>query len=109
MERGLRALKAFQKARSQNKFPEVDSTMQAQILPHPSSGAVVDATTLICKNDGKLPNGTMVDQHHHIATTMGRGDQKEKISHWWGNDLVMPPHVWVQSIKAMAMTEISNV
>lgn len=71
MERGLRALKRFRRDRSQGKLPVVDSTMEGGNLGEEGTRAVVDSTTLECRNGGKPGFHCMVDSHHHIAATMG--------------------------------------
>lgn len=81
MERGLRALKAYRKARDQNKFPEVDSTTLSQYQPEIALDMVVESTTLNQRDGGKLPNRIMVDSHHYISTSEGaRHDLKMG---WW--------------------------
>ena len=81
MERGLRAIKAYRKARDQNKFPEVDSTTLNQFRPETAVVTVVDSTTLNQRNGGKLPNGIMVDSHHYISTS--EGAHHDVAIGWW--------------------------
>ena len=85
MERGLRALKAYRKAKDQGFLPVVDSTMIAPILPELPPAPVVDSTTLNLRNGGKQPKGCMVDSHPYIDIPWGMGARDSLIG-WWQPD-----------------------
>lgn len=85
MERGLRTLKAYRKARDQDRYPVVDSTMTGRFPPVMNAGPVVDSTTINLEIGGKQPKPCMVDSHHHIATSMGSAVQRSLIG-WWEPD-----------------------
>ncbi len=105
MERGTRVLKTYRKALSQNKFPEVETTMEASIPSYIPAYAEVDSATLISKNSGKPQNHIMVDRRQHIATTMGSDEQRCQISNWWGHHAAVAAVVWVRTVKAAATVD----
>ena len=74
MERGLRALKAYKKAKAEGKLPVLDSnttpTKSNTLQPAP----VLDSSTAIAESDGFPPKSVVLDSAIHTAGTMGTRD-----------------------------------
>ena len=81
MDRGLRALKRYRKARDQDQLPVVDSTMMEPFKAETSAIAVVDSTMLNGVNSGNPCMCHMVESPHHTAATMGsvRADEHDDV------------------------------
>lgn len=85
MERGLRALKAYRKARDDNRLPVLDSHTMGQFEPDLAPASVSDSNTSNIENIGFQPTRHIRDSATHIATTMGSGAQRNFIG-WWQPD-----------------------
>ena len=68
MERGLKALKNYGKARGGGRLPVLDSDTRGQFPGHPPASAVWDSDTSNAGIGGFLPNRSVRDSNAHIAT-----------------------------------------
>lgn len=96
MERGLRALKAYSKARDAGKLPILESRTTEPIPPQSPAEAVRDSRTPKQANAGKLPNHIVRDSHTHIANHGGEG---RAVIGWWQPD-------WTETLQALAYASI---
>jgi len=71
MERGLKSLKAYRKARDQNRLPVLDSGTLATFSHDPPAEPVLDSNTQTHANGSFPPMPIVRDSATHIATTMG--------------------------------------
>jgi len=71
LERGLKSLKAYRKARNQNRLPVLDSGTLATFSHDPPAEPVLDSNTQTYANGGFPPMPIVRDSATHIATTMG--------------------------------------
>lgn len=85
MERGLRALKAYRKARDQGRLPVLDCDTIDPFPTNPTAAAVLDFDTLNELNGGFQPNRSVRDSATHIATPWGEGTRSNLIG-WWQPD-----------------------
>lgn len=83
MERGLRALKAYDKARDAGKFPVLESRTIEPIPGNSPAEAVRVSRTLKQQNGGKLANSIVRVSRTHIANHGGKGDN---LIGWWQPD-----------------------
>lgn len=92
MERGLRALKAYRKARDAGKLPVLENRTMVPIPADIPAEAVRVSRTLNGQNGGNLPKSIVRDSITHIATTMGRDGA---LVGWWQPD-------WSETLQALA-------
>lgn len=85
MERGLRSLKAYRKARDQDRLPVLDSDTLSPFRPELPAAAVLDSDTPNLRNGGFQPKACVRDSATHTAVTMGRGAQCIPLG-WWQPD-----------------------
>ena len=71
MERGLKAIKAYRKARESGRLPVLDSDTINPFLPASTLIPVLESNTLIDRNGGNEPNCSVRLSNTHIATTIG--------------------------------------
>jgi len=93
MERGLRTLKSYRKAKDGGRMPILDSETIAPFREATQAGAVADSETLKVENGWKLPIRHVRDYATHSAATMGRQEARATIG-WWQAD-------WTSSIARM--------
>jgi hypothetical protein len=74
MERGLRALKAFRRARDSGRLPVLDSDTLSALRVDLPAGSVLESDTPNDANGGFQPNSSARDSATHIAATMGSGE-----------------------------------
>ena len=94
MERGLRALKAYRKARDGGRLPVVDSDTLSAFQPIAPAVAVSDSETPIAANDRFPPNSRVRDSATHTAAPWGVGASTNPLG-WWQPD-------WTPKIAALA-------
>jgi hypothetical protein len=85
MERGLRVLKTYRRARDTGHLPVLDSNTQEQFGAGWTANAVADSNTLYSRNGGFPPVPIIRDSATHIATTIGRCSEA-RFSSWWEPD-----------------------
>jgi hypothetical protein len=73
MERGLRALKVYRRARDQNKLPVLDSNTLGQLEVDQMCKPVLDSDTPNRANGAFSGNPATRESNTHIATTIGGG------------------------------------
>ena len=100
MERGLRALKAYGKARDQNKMPVLDSNTIATFERVPPHQPVLDSNTLNHQNGSFQPKLCVRDSATHIATPWGESVGGSYIG-WWQPD-------WTPSITAWSLVALTD-
>lgn len=83
MERGLRALKAYSKARDAGKLPVLESRTIEPIPANSPAEAVRVSRTPKQQNGGKLPNSIVRVSRTHIAN---HGDRARALVGWWQPD-----------------------
>ena len=98
MERGLKAVKAFRKARDHGRLPVLDSDTLSLLRPEMPVGAVLDSNTLNEQNGGVRPNCQIRDSATHIATPWGAGASGVPLG-WWQAD-------WTPQIAALAFAGV---
>lgn len=104
MDRGLRALKAYRKARDQSKMPVLDSRTMDPFLVPDASEAVLDSSTAPTENCGFSGQVIVLDSATHTAVTMGNGETLAAAG-WWTNDRMTRAAVWAASINAASSLE----
>jgi hypothetical protein len=82
MERGLRSLKVYRKARDLGRLPVLDSDTMNSFQPEVTAPAVLDSNTLDARNRGFPPNRCDRDSATHIATTIGSAAEGYLLG-WW--------------------------
>jgi hypothetical protein len=90
MERGLRALKAFRKARDQGRLPVLDSDTISPFRLDLPAAPVLDCNTPMHENDSFPPKGLVRDSATHIATPWGVG-VAGSLTGWWQPDWTTLP------------------
>ena len=85
MERGLRALKAFRKARDQGRLPVLDSDTLSHFPSISPAAPVAKSDTLESRNGSFPPNGHVRDSATHTATPWGEGSRFHPVG-WWQPD-----------------------
>ncbi|MFA7585583.1 MAG: hypothetical protein WCY11_05205 [Novosphingobium sp.] len=93
MERGLKALKAYRLALSQNKMPVLDSNTLAPFGPIAAPISVLDTYTAPTENRAFSGNGSVLDSATHIATTMGSAANRVPIG-WWQHGQIEQNQIW---------------
>jgi hypothetical protein len=101
MERGLKVLKAYRKARDSGQIPVLDSDMPDPIRPAIMRAAVLDSHTLKASNGSFQPKGRITDSDTHLATTIGRG--AGCLLAWWHNDRMFKAWIWSEMMLAQSM------
>jgi hypothetical protein len=71
VERGLRALKTYRKARDCGRLPVLDTDTLNPFRPEPPATAVSDSNTLTASVGVLPPNGPVRDSRHTYSYTMG--------------------------------------
>lgn len=82
MERGQKALKAYRKARSSEKFPVLDCGTNAAFPADIAAKPVSDSDTLIQPNGGNLPILRISKSDTHLAIPEGR-ERDGATFGWW--------------------------
>ena len=100
MERGLRALKVFRRARDNGKLPVLESDTLDQIDALELVAPVLESHTRNERYGGFLPNRSVPDSATYIATPWGESVSGNFIS-WWQPD-------WTPSIKAWAVVALTG-
>jgi hypothetical protein len=92
MEKGLKALKAYLKAKTSGRLPDVDSLTMSGFLPDPMEQAVQDSTTPNAQIGRKPPKLVDRDSRAHTATPEVLGTS---VASWWQPD-------WSKAYAALA-------
>lgn len=92
MDRGLRALKAYRKARDSNQLPVLESETMPLIRPTIMLRAVSDSDTPEQRNGGFEPMSVIPDSDTHTAAPWGEGASKGSYG-WWQPDWSAPVSV----------------
>lgn len=82
MDRGLRALKAYRRARDHGRIPVLDSDTINPFRPELPAVAVLVSDTPTTSIGGFLPNLRVPDSATHIAIPWGEGARSRFIG-WW--------------------------
>lgn len=98
MERGLRVLKTYRKAKSDGRLPVVDSDICESLKHETTPLTVLDSDTPNRVNGSFPPNDRVRDSATHIATTMGR--DTFRLPTWWHNERMANALAWSQMILA---------
>lgn len=98
MERGLRALKRYRRAKETGKLPVLDSDTLSTFGPNASTAPVLETNTPKRENGGFPPNFLVRDSATHIATPWGAGATSNPIG-WWQPD-------WSPSYRAWAFARM---
>ncbi len=106
MERGLRALKAYRLALSQNKMPVLDSNTLAPFGLVEAPLSVLESDTATTENRAFSGNGSVLDSATHIATTMGSAANRVAIG-WWQHDRMTGAAAWAAIITASSMEKMA--
>ncbi|GAA5048338.1 hypothetical protein GCM10023208_05450 [Erythrobacter westpacificensis] len=85
MERGLRALKAYRKARAADQFPVLDINTIPANSAIPTASAVAESNTTNDEIGGNLPILRIPKSNTHLATPWVRGRSGLPIG-WWQPD-----------------------
>jgi len=85
MERGLRVLKAYRKARDQGRLPVLDSDTLEVFQPDLPAVPVLESNTPNERNSGFPPNDSVRDSATHLAIPWGAGARSSPIG-WWHPD-----------------------
>lgn len=85
MERGLKALKEYRKARDRGLLPILDFDTLNPFRPPPSVTAVLESNTLAMEKDGFLPNTLVRLSATHLAIPWGEGGTHQFLG-WWNPD-----------------------
>lgn len=106
MERGLKALKAFGKARDQNKMPVLDSNTIATFAALQAPEPVLDSNTLNYRNGSFPPKPHVTDSATYIATPWGEQPSNSMFG-WWKPDWTPKLVVWAfaHSLASIALHE----
>lgn len=94
MERGLRALKAFRKARDLGRLPVWDSDTLSPFRPEMPAASVLDSNMSNAGNGRFSPIPCVRDSATHIATPWGEG-VRGSLMGWWQPD-------WTPQLAAFA-------
>ena len=89
MERGLRALKAYRKARERNQLPVAEFDTVPAIRPSEMVRSVSDFDTPKCENGGFAPKSIIPDSDTYTAAPGGRGATRASWG-WWQPDWSAP-------------------
>jgi hypothetical protein len=100
MERGLRVLKTYRKARDGGKLPVLESDTLDQFRPAVQHGAVLQSDTPNDGNGSYLPSGPVRDSATHLAIPWGEGAQRPPIG-WWQPD-------WVAQLAALNLAAMMS-
>lgn len=85
MERGLRSLKNYRRAKSSGYLPVLDSNMPAPVATKTPASTVLDTETLKRANGRNQAKQRIRDSATHIAVTMGKGERAGPLG-WWQPD-----------------------
>ncbi len=85
MERGLRVVKTYRRAKETGRLPVLDSDTLDPLEGDSPPLPVLDSDTLNSGNGRNPPNSIVRDSATHIATTMGSGSADRLIG-WWQPD-----------------------
>ncbi|MBL0767765.1 hypothetical protein JI743_02975 [Sphingopyxis sp. DHUNG17] len=89
MDRGLRALKAYRKARDSNQLPVLESETMPLIRSTKGQPAVSYSDTLKYENGGFAPKSVIPDSSTHTAAPWGQGAPQTSWG-WWQPDWSAP-------------------
>ena len=95
MERGLKSLKRYKRARDNGKFPELDSNTLSQFASISSRAAVLESNTPEAGDGGFPPIRRSRDSATHTAVPWGASTANNLIGWWQPN--------WQHSIKALVI------
>lgn len=98
MERGLKALKAFRKARDSGRLPVLDSDTFHPFGQAQPAASVLDSNTPKVQNGRSQPNAQVRVSATHIATPWGAGASSVPLG-WWQPD-------WTPQIAALAFAGV---
>ncbi len=106
MEHGLRALKAYRKARDQNKMPVLDSNTIATFEGVQRHGPVLESNTPNNENGSFPPKLCVLDSATHIATPSGECASNALVG-WWNPDWTPRLRDWIfaHSLASIALHE----
>ena len=99
MERGLKALKAYRLAQSQNKMPVLDSDTLTPFGPDEGHLPVLDSNTAATENCGFASDCCVMDSATHLAITIGSAANRVPIG-WWQHDRMARAAAWAAIITA---------
>lgn len=85
MDNGLRALKAYRKAKDQGKMPVLETDTIVAFRPEQAPGAVAKSDTPNACNGGFPSKACVRDFASHIAIPGGRGALNGSLA-WWQSD-----------------------
>lgn len=94
MERGLRALKAYRKAKDCGRLPVLDTDTLSPFRPEVPAVAVLESDTPMEDIGSFPPNSRVRDSATHIATPWGEGTAS-RFTGWWQPD-------WTPSLSRLA-------
>lgn len=107
MDRGLRALKAYRKARDENKMPVLDSNTLDPFGRDLGPNLVLDSATSFTENCDFSDQSIVLDSDMYSAVTMGKGNAAPLIG-WWTNDRMAHASAWAAIINsALEMEELA--
>lgn len=108
MERGLRALKAYRRAREQGKLPVLDSDTEASFSRTARDLPVLETNTRIIESPGFPPNSSVQIFRTHTATTIGSGPGFR--SGWWQPDWgpILSRAIYLQAFLGIARTRCAQ-
>lgn len=95
MERGLRCLKRYKRAKDSGKFPELDSDTLSRTAPVSSTSPVLECNTPTGKNGSFPPIRCIRESATHTAAPWGEMTASNLVS-WWQPD-------WEPSIRTWAI------
>lgn len=95
MERGLRVLKAYRKAKDQGRLPVLDCDTPSPFSPDRQDVSVLECNTPKVQNGSFQPNQPISDSATHIATPWGEGGRRHPIG-WWQPD-------WPSTVATLAI------
>lgn len=93
MDRGLRALKTYWRAREAGKLSVLDSDTMDQFRLGTTGGAVLDSGTPTNENGGFQPNSKIPDSATHIATPWVQRCSNQLVG-WWQPDWTPLIEAW---------------
>ena len=99
MDRGLRALKSYRKAKEQSKMPVLDSRTLDPLLVPDEPEPVLESYTASTENCGFASHACVLDSATHTAVTMGTDVQPVEMG-WWNNDRMARAAAWVAIINS---------
>ncbi len=102
MERGLKCLKRYKRAKDNGKFPELDSNTLSRFASISSSAAVLESKTPEVGNGGFPPIRRSRDSTTHTAAPWGARTANNLIG-WWQPDWEPALAPWVAAISIVKL------